>query len=45
MNPVDTIDKLSQIAIKEPSMTMFLVSMGLVGFALYVVLQALKKKP
>lgn len=37
---VKTIDKL----INEPMLLMFLTAMGLVGFSLYVVLQAIKKR-
>lgn len=44
MDPVDTIARIFGLVAREPMMTMFLVSMGLVGFALYVTLQAIKRK-
>lgn len=44
MNHVDIVVKTIDKLIKEPMLLMFLVTMGLVGFSLYVVLQAIKKK-
>jgi hypothetical protein len=44
MELVDTVATIFGMVTREPTMTMFLVSMGVVGFALYVLLQAIKKK-
>jgi hypothetical protein len=44
MDQIDSALKIIQILIKEPMLFMFLVSMGVVGFSLYIVLQAISKK-
>jgi len=44
MNNIDIVVKTIDKLIKEPMLLMFLVAMGLVGFSLYVALQAIKKK-
>ena len=44
MNQIDIASKTIDKLLDEPTLLMFLVAMGLVGFSLYVVLQAIKKK-
>jgi len=39
--PPDWLEKILALLYKEPLLTMFLVCMAIVGFALYVVLQAI----
>jgi hypothetical protein len=44
MNQIDIATRTINRLIDEPTLLMFLVAMGLVGFSLYVVLQSIKKK-
>lgn len=45
MNPVDIVTLVLQFIENNPTLTVFLISMGTVWFALYVVLQATRRPP